>query len=100
VIAKAPKNATYTLPLVQKEILQVFSTKVKGEIRDEIGNAKFYLVIDEAHDESMNEQMAIILKFVDKNDFMRECFFRLVHVSDTTALTLKNVYIMYYVNIS
>jgi hypothetical protein len=89
VIAKAPKNAFYTYPRVQKEILHVFSTKVKKAICDEIGDAKFCLIVDEAHDKSMKEQMTIILRFVDKNGFVRECFFGLVHVSDTAALTLK-----------
>jgi hypothetical protein len=89
VTAKAPKNATYTSPTVQKQILHVFSTKVKEVIRDEIGDAKFCLIVDEARDESMKEQMAIVLRFVDKNGFVRERFFGLVHVSDTAALTLK-----------
>ena len=34
--------------------------------------------------------MAIILRFVDKEGFIKECFFHIVHVRDTTALTLKN----------
>ena len=34
--------------------------------------------------------MAIILRFVDKNGFIKERFFHIVHVRDTTALTLKN----------
>ncbi|XP_059446498.1 uncharacterized protein LOC132178053 [Corylus avellana] len=91
VITKAPKNATYTSPTVQKQILHVFSTKVKEIIRNEIGDAKFCVIVDEARDESMNEQMAIVLRFVDKNGFVRERFFGLVHVSDTAALTLKKV---------
>ena len=62
---------------------------MKEVIRDEIGDAKFCLIIDEARDESVNEQMVIVLRFVDKNGFVRERFFGLVHVSDTAALTLK-----------
>ncbi|XP_075670427.1 uncharacterized protein LOC142640237 [Castanea sativa] len=34
--------------------------------------------------------MAIILRFVDKEGFIKERFFHVVHVRDTTALTLKN----------
>ncbi|XP_059452346.1 uncharacterized protein LOC132182952 [Corylus avellana] len=79
VIAKAPKNATYTSPTVQKQILDVFSTKVKEVIRNEIGDAKFCIIVDEARDKSMKEQMAIVLRFVDKNGFVRERFFGLVH---------------------
>ncbi|KAK9993339.1 hypothetical protein SO802_023042 [Lithocarpus litseifolius] len=33
--------------------------------------------------------MAIILRFVDKNGFIKEHFFHVVHVRDTTTLTLK-----------
>ena len=89
VTAKAPKNAIYTSLTVQKQILHVFSTKVKEVIRDEIGDAKFCLIVDKARDESMKEQMAIVLRFFDNNSFVRELFFGLVHVSDTAALTLK-----------
>jgi hypothetical protein len=93
VIAKAPKNASYTSPTIQKEILHIFLTKVKEVIRDEIGDAKFCIIVDEAHNESMKEQIAIVLRFVDKNGFVRERFFGLVHISDTVALTLqKGIY--------
>jgi len=90
VIAKAPKNASYTSPMIQKEILHIFSTKVNETIRKEIGNAKFCIIVDEARDESMKEQMAIVLRFVDKDGFVRERFFELVHVSNTAAVTLQN----------
>ena len=33
--------------------------------------------------------MTIILRFVDKNGFIKGCFFHVVHVRDTIALTLK-----------
>ena len=89
VIAKAQKNATYTSPQIQKEILHVFSTKVMNVIREEIGDAKFCIVVDEARDELVREQMAIVLRFVDKYSFVRERFFGVVHVFDTVALTLK-----------
>ena len=87
---KAPKNASYKSPKIQKEILYVFSNKVKKAICEEIGDAKFCLIVDEACDESMKEQMAIVIRFVDKDGFVRERFFGVVHVPDTTALTLKD----------
>ena len=49
----------------------------------------FAFSFDEARDESKREQMAITLRFVDKNGFIKECLFHVVHVRDTTALTLK-----------
>jgi hypothetical protein len=93
VTAKVPKNVTYTSPLVQKEIFHVFSTEVNEVIRDEIDDVKFCFIIDEARNESIKEHIAIVLRFVNKNGFVRESFFELVHVSDTTTLTLqKSVY--------
>jgi hypothetical protein len=70
VIAKAPKNASYISPMIHKEILHIFSTKVKDVIRNEIGDAKFCILVNEARDESMKEQMIIVLRFVDKDGFV------------------------------
>jgi hypothetical protein len=58
-------------------------------IRKEIEDAKFCILVDEARDESKRKQMTIILRFVDKYGFIQERFFHIVHVKDTTALTLK-----------
>jgi hypothetical protein len=79
----------YISPTIQKEILHIIASKVRDAIREEIGDAKFCIIIDETRDESKKEQMAIILRFVDKDGFLNERFFHIVHVRDTTALTLK-----------
>ena len=89
VLEKAPKNAKYTSPMIQKEILHIMANKVRNKIREEIGDAKFCILVDEAKDTSNKEQMAIVLRFVDVAGFLRERFFAIVHVTDTTALTLK-----------
>ncbi|XP_061368110.1 uncharacterized protein LOC133311109 [Gastrolobium bilobum] len=60
VLEKAPQNASYSSPQIQKEILHVFSEKVKKTIREEISNAKFCLIVDEASDVSKKEHMAIV----------------------------------------
>ncbi|ESR55520.1 hypothetical protein CICLE_v10024402mg, partial [Citrus x clementina] len=96
ILDKAPKFASYTSPDIQKEILHVFSMRVKKTIREEIRDAKFCLIVDESRDESKKEQMAIVLRFVDNNGFLQErFFFCLVHVSNTSAATLKDG--IYYV---
>ena len=63
---------------------------MKKAIREEIGDAKFCILVDEARDESMKEQMAAVLRYVDTNGFVRERFFEIVHIVDTTVVTLKN----------
>ncbi|KAF7129102.1 hypothetical protein RHSIM_Rhsim10G0182300 [Rhododendron simsii] len=57
VLEKAPKNAKYTSPLIQKEILHIFGNKVRNKIREEVGDAKFCILVDEAKDASNREQM-------------------------------------------
>ncbi|XP_034924224.1 uncharacterized protein [Populus alba] len=89
VLDNAPQNAKYTSHQIQKEILHVFARNVQSSIHHEIGDARFYLIIDEARDESKREQMALVLRFVDRSRFIRERFLDIVHVKDTTALTLK-----------
>ncbi|XP_074566114.1 uncharacterized protein LOC141822681 [Curcuma longa] len=89
ILEKAPGNAKYTSPEVQKEILHIIGNRVRNKIRDEIGDSKFCILVDEAKDVSNKEQMAIILRFVDVYGFLRERFFQIVHVHDTTTRTLK-----------
>ena len=87
VLGNAPQNAKYTSHQIQKE--HVFARNVQSSIRHEIGDARFYLIVDEARDESRREQMTLVIRFVDKSGFIREWFLDIVHVKDTTASTLK-----------
>ncbi|XP_061948260.1 uncharacterized protein LOC133671506 [Populus nigra] len=89
VLEKAPKNAKYTSPTIQKEILHILANKVRKKICEEVRDAKFCILVDEAKDASNKEQMAIVLRFVDIQGFVRERFFSIVHVLDTTSSTLK-----------
>jgi len=90
VLQNAPKNAKYTSPDVQKEILNIYARKVQISIREEIGNSKFCIMVDESRDESKKEQMAIVVRFVNKEGIIKERFLDLIHVKDTAALTLKD----------
>jgi hypothetical protein len=69
--------------------LHVFARNVQCSIHHEIGDARFCLIIDEARDESRREQMALVFRFVDRSGFIRERFLDIVHIKDTTAVTLK-----------
>ncbi|XP_015940673.1 uncharacterized protein LOC107466196 [Arachis duranensis] len=89
VLENALGNAQYISPGVQKDILHIFARKVRATIREEIGDSKFCIIIDEARDESKREQMSVVLRFVDKHGCVQERFFDLIHVSDTCSLTLK-----------
>ncbi|XP_012448837.1 uncharacterized protein LOC105772033 [Gossypium raimondii] len=91
ILKSALQNASYTSSTIQKEILQIHANRVRNVIREEIGDRKFSIIVDEARDESKKEQMTIILRFIDKQGQVKERFFDIVHVKDTASLTLKNV---------
>ncbi|KAH9659990.1 TTF-type domain-containing protein [Citrus sinensis] len=89
VLENAPSYAKYTSSDIQKELLNILANKVRNKIRRELGDGKFCILVDEALDESDKEQMAIILRYVDCDGFIRERFFEVVNVMETTAVTLK-----------
>uniref|UniRef100_A0A2N9H031 TTF-type domain-containing protein n=1 Tax=Fagus sylvatica TaxID=28930 RepID=A0A2N9H031_FAGSY len=89
ILENAPGNAKYTSPDIQKEILNILAIRVRNKIREEIGDAKFCILVDEALDESNKEQMAIVLRFVNRDGFVQERFFDVVGVDETSAKTLK-----------
>ena len=78
VLENAPQNTKYTSYDVQKDILHVLAKRVRGAIHEEIGDLRFCIIVDEARDESKREQMAIVLKFVNKNGFIQTRFFDIV----------------------
>ncbi|KAL6565653.1 hypothetical protein OROHE_004708 [Orobanche hederae] len=90
ILENAPSNAKYISPSVQKEILSILARRVRNMIREEIGDAKFCILVDEAKDVANKEQMAIVLRFVDVDGFLRERFFDVVHVGNTMSATLKD----------
>ncbi|KAK1362664.1 hypothetical protein POM88_047138 [Heracleum sosnowskyi] len=89
VLERASENAKYTSPTIQKEILHIFANRVRRKIREEVGDSKFCILVDEAKDSSNKEDMSIILRFVDRLGILRERFFEIIHVPNTTAATLK-----------
>ncbi|CAN1144692.1 Zinc finger MYM-type protein 1 [Linum perenne] len=91
VLKNAPGNAKYISPLIQKELLSIMANKVRCQIREEVGDAYFAILVDEARDESGREQMAIILRYVNSNGILTERFFAIKSVADTSAATLKQV---------
>ncbi|KAI3993261.1 hypothetical protein MKX01_010004 [Papaver californicum] len=89
VLENAPGNATYTSPLIQKEILNIIANRVRDKIREEVGNAKYCIIVAESQDASKKEQMVIVLRYVDVHGYLQERFFDIQHVDDTCALTLQ-----------
>ncbi|XP_021756189.1 zinc finger MYM-type protein 1-like [Chenopodium quinoa] len=89
ILQNALGNASYTFSTFQKEILQILAKNVQDKIRTETGESKFCVILDESQDRELREQMAIVLRFVDHDGILKERFFDLVHVENTSSLTLQ-----------
>ncbi|XP_023744251.1 uncharacterized protein LOC111892447 [Lactuca sativa] len=83
------KNEKLTSPKIQKAIVQCFSKEILKSICEEIGNDLFAILVDESSDMSKKEQMAMVLRYVNSLGIVKEIFVGIVHVKDTTSLTLK-----------
>ncbi|KAH7655672.1 P-loop containing nucleoside triphosphate hydrolase protein [Dioscorea alata] len=87
--ANAPGNNQMTAPKIQKDLVHSCAEKVRSLIIEDIGNRIFSLMVDEARDISVKEQMVIVLRYVDSRGQVIERFLCVEHVTDTSSHTLK-----------
>ncbi|XP_066374592.1 uncharacterized protein [Miscanthus floridulus] len=89
VLNNAPGNCTLTSPKIQKQIIHCCAIETRKKIIKELGDEPFAILADESSDISHKEQLALCLRFVDKLGRPCEHFIGVVHVDDTTSLSLK-----------
>ncbi|KAH7688353.1 P-loop containing nucleoside triphosphate hydrolase protein [Dioscorea alata] len=87
--ANAPGNNQMTAPKIQKDLVHSCAEKVRSLIIEDIGDRIFSLMVDEARDISVKEQMAIVLRYVDSRGQVIERFLCVEHVTNTSSHTLK-----------
>ncbi|CAD6262070.1 unnamed protein product [Miscanthus lutarioriparius] len=86
---KGSKNCQMISPDIQKDLAKACAEEVTAVSMDEIRSRKFSVLIDESRDESIKEQMAVILRFVNDKGQVVERFLGLQHVQSCTAIALK-----------
>ncbi|XP_070052820.1 uncharacterized protein [Nicotiana tomentosiformis] len=91
VLKCAPKNNKMTSSDIQKEIVIACKIETIKAIIEDLNGDYFSLLVDESIDVSRKEQMAIILRYVDKKGSVMERFIGIIHVRDTSVLSLKKV---------
>ena len=68
-LASAPRNATYTSPDIQNQVIEVLGDHILQKILIKVKQAKYFsLIADEVTDCSNKEQLAVVLRYVDSND--------------------------------
>ena len=87
---KAPKNCKLTHPDIQKDIVNAITRETSKAIIKDLNNGFFSILVDELRDLSMKEQMALVLRYVNKEGIIIEQFLGIIYVASTTALSLKH----------
>uniref|UniRef100_A0A7N0R9D3 TTF-type domain-containing protein n=1 Tax=Kalanchoe fedtschenkoi TaxID=63787 RepID=A0A7N0R9D3_KALFE len=89
VLQNAPGNLKLVAPDIQKDISNAAAQEVVSTIIKDIDGDYFAILIDESRDVSIKEQMAIAVRYVNIRGEIIERVIGIVHVSDTTTLSLK-----------
>ncbi|XP_058725322.1 uncharacterized protein LOC131596620 [Vicia villosa] len=90
VLENAPENLKLNSPTIQKYIIHVASLESKKAIINDLGDELFSILVDESKDISDKEEMANILRYVNKYGSIVERFLGIAHVKPTTSLSLKS----------
>ena len=67
VLQKAPKNCKLTHPNIQKDIVNAITRETSKAIIKDLDNGFFSISVDESRDISVKEQMALVLRYVNKD---------------------------------
>lgn len=89
VLQKTPKNCKLTHHEIQKDIVNAIARETSKAIIKDLDNGFFSILVDELCDILVKEQMALILRYVNKKGIIIERFLGIVHVASTTTLSLK-----------
>ena len=82
----APGNCILKSPSIQHEIIECCAVETTRLIIEYVGGDHFAILADESSDISHKE---LCLRYVDKFGRVCDRILGLVHVSDTTSLSLK-----------
>ncbi|CAN6688651.1 unnamed protein product [Malus baccata var. baccata] len=90
VMENAPGNLRLVAPSIKKEIVNSCALETLDAIMDGLKDRFFSILVDEARDVSVKEQMAMVLRYVDDNGHVIERFVGIQHVTNTTSSSLKD----------
>ncbi|XP_066384754.1 uncharacterized protein [Miscanthus floridulus] len=88
--SNAPKNNKMIALEIQRDTANCFAEIIVKSIIEEIDGDVFCLLVDESADVSGKEQMAVVLRYVDKLGEIKERLIVVVHVQETSASCLKS----------
>uniref|UniRef100_A0A0A9E7R8 HAT C-terminal dimerisation domain-containing protein n=1 Tax=Arundo donax TaxID=35708 RepID=A0A0A9E7R8_ARUDO len=78
-----------TSPDIQKDLCKACAQKTTLAIIADLGDRHFSILVDEARDASIKEQMDVVLRYVNSQGQVIERFLGLENVANTTSSSLK-----------
>ncbi|XP_021745328.1 zinc finger MYM-type protein 1-like [Chenopodium quinoa] len=88
-LKNAHGNCQLTSLVVQKDIINACAKETTKAILEDLNGGFFAILADESADISDKEQLPLCLRYVNKEGEVCERLLGIVHVGDTTSLTLK-----------
>ncbi|PWZ21382.1 hypothetical protein Zm00014a_024924 [Zea mays] len=89
VLKNSLSNCTLTSPDIQNDIIQCCAIETRKHIIQEIEEEYYTILADESSHVSHKEQLALCLRYVDSLEHPSEHFLGVVHVDNTTTISLK-----------
>ncbi|XP_049385882.1 uncharacterized protein LOC125849994 [Solanum stenotomum] len=89
ILEKAPKNEMMCSPSIQKDIVDSCAKETIKSILEDLDGDYFGMLVNESKDVSHKEQMTLVLRYVNKQGEVIERFVGIIHVSETSACSLK-----------
>ncbi|XP_015089737.1 zinc finger MYM-type protein 1-like [Solanum pennellii] len=89
ILEKAPKSELICSPNIQKDIVDSCAKETIKSILEGLDGEYFGILVDESKDISHKEQMTLVMRYVNKEGEVIEQFVGIIHVSDTSACSLK-----------
>lgn len=86
-LAKAPKNAKYTSPQTQNEIINLCHKNIRNKIVAQIGNNPWSIMADETEDVSSTKQLSVCVRYVHEDE-VREEFLGFAEIDKADASTI------------
>ena len=80
-LSTVTKNARYTSAPIQNQLIECAGNVISNKLVEEINESGVFAILaDESTDCSNKEQLGLIIRFVDKNDEIREEFLKFIYI--------------------
>ena len=86
ILQNAPGNNKLSSHQIQLDITSACAIETSKAIVEDIVGDYFSILVDECRDVSTKEQMALVIRYVNKKCYVIKRFIRIIHVTNTTYI--------------